>query len=296
LSLVATNNSGSYTAVEGEDGQPEYWRVLLGIEGSKSIDKAETPEQIEQVARAFGRFIGLADGFPAEELTEVIPNFHNTPDRFRLLEESHKSSTLPERLGESAELYNLIKGRKDRTHLITDLLESKKIKTRVAHNDTKANNALLDAITGEALAAVDYDTIGPSSVLYDFGDGARSGCNNGLEDDKDLDNVFIREDLFKGWAKGYLRGVDESHGELTEAELDHLVDGVEVMCLELSMRFLTDYLNGDAYFGGDYENRPDLNLERAKAQFKLMQSVVDNRDRLQEIVFKAAQELSEDRT
>ena len=51
------------------------------------------------------------------------------------------------------------------------------------HNDTKISNVLFDAVdgsvggVGEALCVVDLDTVMGGSVVFDFGDMARSICS-----------------------------------------------------------------------------------------------------------------------
>ena len=47
------------------------------------------------------------------------------------------------------------------------------------------------------------------------------------------------------------------------------------------MRFLTDYLQGDTYFKTQY---PEHNLVRARTQFKLVQEMEQQFERMQQIV------------
>ena len=49
-----------------------------------------------------------------------------------------------------------------------------------------------------------------------------------------------------------------------------MVTSGKVITLEIGMRFLTDYLQGDQYFK---ISRPGHNLDRARAQFKLVTSI-----------------------
>ena len=50
---------------------------------------------------------------------------------------------------------------------------------------------------------------------------------------------------------------------------------------ELGIRFLTDYIDGDLYFK---TNHPQQNLERAKVQFKLLESMENESLIMEEIV------------
>ena len=49
----------------------------------------------------------------------------------------------------------------------------------------------------------------------------------------------------------------------------------------MAVRFLTDYLNGDVYYKIE---RPSHNLDRARTQIKLMQSMDDQWELIQNIV------------
>ena len=51
------------------------------------------------------------------------------------------------------------------------------------------------------------------------------------------------------------------------------------MIFIMALRFLTDYLNGDVYYKTKY---PDHNLDRAKNQFKLLQSLSQQVSKIQD--------------
>ncbi len=53
------------------------------------------------------------------------------------------------------------------------------------------------------------------------------------------------------------------------------------MTLECGLRFLTDYLDGDHYFG---IARPEHNLDRARTQFKLVADTEKKWDAIRAIV------------
>ena len=53
------------------------------------------------------------------------------------------------------------------------------------------------------------------------------------------------------------------------------------MTLELAVRFLADYLDGDRYFKTDY---PEHNLIRARAQMMLVADMESKWDEMQKIV------------
>ena len=53
------------------------------------------------------------------------------------------------------------------------------------------------------------------------------------------------------------------------------------MTLEVGIRFLGDYLNGDVYFKVDY---PEHNLIRARTQLKLLQEMEEHWQEMNDIV------------
>ena len=152
--------------------------------------------------------------------------------------------------------------------------------TKVTHNDTKLNNVMLDATTGEPVAVIDLDTIMPGSICYDFGDSIRFGCNPAAEDEKDLSKVNFDLNLFESFAKGYLSALGES---ATKIERDNLAFGAILMTYECGMRFLADYLEGDVYFR---THREGHNLDRARTQFKLIEDMEKLLPTMEEIVKK----------
>src|SRR5690606_3847933 len=135
---------------------------------------------------------------------------------------------------------------------------------RVTHNDTKINNVLLDAATGEGLCVIDLDTTMPGLAPYDFGDMIRTATNAAAEDEPDATRVHARPEMFDAIARGYLA---TAGAFLTAAEIDLLPVAGPLMTLEQGLRFLTDHLQGDPYYR---IQRPGQNLDRTRAQFALV--------------------------
>jgi hypothetical protein len=119
---------------------------------------------------------------------------------------------------------------------------------------------------GHVLCVIDLDTVMPSYIFSDFGDFMRTAANTGEEDDKNLVNVNFNMEIFKAFTKGYL---ETAKSFLTDIEIDNLPYAVTLFPYMQTVRFLTDYINGDTYYKIKY---PEHNLVRTKAQFKLLQS------------------------
>ena len=258
LTLLPARDGKLYHTTE----QGDYWRSYHFIEGARTYQRVESPEHLYQAGRAFGRFMRLLDDFPTQELHETIPDFHHTPKRFDALMRA-VDADVHNRAYAASDLIAQAQARVEKMGWVITALATGELPQRVTHNDTKFNNVLLDDATGEAVCVVDLDTVMPGSALYDFGDFVRTGANTGAEDEQNLDRVSLDMDYFDAIARGFLQ---ETEGALTPLEREWLPLSAWLLTFEVAMRFLTDYLDGDIYFR---THRPDHNLERARAQFKL---------------------------
>ena len=238
------------------------WRVYDFIEGAVCLQAPETPEDFYQSAIAFGTFQQQLAGFPAHTLHETIKNFHNTPDRFRIFKEVLAKDVMGRAKDVQQEIdfalaHEEVGGR------LMGLLKAGKLPLRVTHNDTKLNNVMLSEKERKPLCVIDLDTTMPGLSAYDFGDSIRFGAATAAEDEKDLSKVTMSLDLFRTFTRGFLKACPG----LTEEERKALPLGAMTMTLECGVRFLTDYLDGDHYFGIRYA---DHNLDRCRTQFKLV--------------------------
>jgi hypothetical protein len=143
------------------------------------------------------------------------------------------------------------------------------LKTVVVHGDTKLENYLFNAQTGQVKALVDMDTIMPHTWLSDWGDMMRSLVNPAGEKETDLNKVEADMEIFDAAAKGFLG----SAIHLESRESAYLMDAVQILALELGVRFLADYVRGDSYFRLGPSDPPDLNKTRAMVQFRLFESL-----------------------
>ncbi|MBP3412439.1 MAG: aminoglycoside phosphotransferase family protein [Oscillospiraceae bacterium] len=259
LRLIPTKEGKSYFV----DSEGEHWRLFPFIDNSICLQKAESAEDFKQSAIAFGRFQKLLAQFPAAQLHEPIPNFHNTVDRYRQFHEALAADVMDRaRLCEAEIRFYL--DREAEAGCIVERLADGRLPLRVTHNDTKLNNVMLDYDSRQALCVIDLDTIMPGSSLYDFGDSIRFGAATAAEDEQDLSKVSMSLELFRTFTEGFLSACGDS---LTETEVQMLPVGAKMMTLECGLRFLTDYLKGDTYFK---TSRPGQNLDRARTQLTLV--------------------------
>ena len=125
----------------------------------------------------------------------------------------------------------------------------------------------------------------PGSALYDFGDAIRSGAATTFEDDPNLENVGINMEYFKRFTEAYL---SETKEILLQTEIDNLALSCRIITLELAMRFLNDYINGDTYFKTNYETH---NLDRARNQFKLLSDINNKMSYINEYILNKYKEI-----
>ena len=279
---------GTLSFINCRDNPKEYcyrdheggcWRMYHYIDNVISYALAESTDLFEKAGFAFGNFQHLLSDYDASSLFETIPNFHNTKLRYSRFLEVLKNASA-ERKSNAAEEIKFILSREEQCSFIVNEISNGNIPLRVTHNDTKLNNILMDPITNEGVCIIDLDTVMPGSALYDFGDAIRFGASNALEDEKDLNKVFFRTDMFEAFAKGYLRG---TCGSLTEHEIECLPLGAYIITFETGLRFLTDYLENDVYFKTSYS---DHNLVRAKNQLKLVLDIETRMNEFDNIIKK----------
>ena len=271
LTLIRTKDGKSY--LETDDG---YWRVFRFVEDSVCLQQPENDADFYESAVGFGTFQQLLSDFPAAKLHETIPNFHNTPDRYRAFLETLTRDPMHRAAQVQPEIEFAL-ARQAEMATLQNALDAGELPLRVTHNDTKLNNVLLDAKTRKALCIIDFDTVMPGSALYDYGDSIRFGAATAAEDEQDLSKMEMSLERFRVFTRGYIRACPG----LTERELELLPLGTKTMTMECGVRFLTDHLDGDHYFS---IHRDGQNLDRARTQFKLVADMERKWDKMKQIV------------
>ena len=258
------------TFIPAKDGKlyhfdgDSYWRVCLFIPRSKSFEEV-TPQLSYEAGKAFGDFQTMLSDLPADALGETIPNFHNMEFRLKQFRDAVEANAAG-RLEEVKDLVAEIEKRAKDMCIQEELYREGKLKKRTNHCDTKVNNIMFDE-EGKVLCVIDLDTVMPGFVLSDIGDFIRTGANTGAEDDENLDNVEVNLEIFEAYTRGYM---ETAKAFLTPQEIKLLPYGCRLLTYMQTVRFLTDYINGDTYYK---IHSPKHNLIRTKAQFKLLLSL-----------------------
>jgi Ser/Thr protein kinase RdoA (MazF antagonist) len=274
LTLVPTQDGNDYF----RDGEGNFWRTYVFIEGSRGIDIVESTSQAYEAAKAFGEFQCQLADLPVR-LNETIPDFHHARYRFDAWARVVEADPFNRAAMVKDEIAFILK-RESLVDSVLDLLAAGELPERVTHNDTKLNNVLLDAETEKALCVIDLDTVMPGSVLYDFGDMVRTTTSKVAEDDCDPLKVGMDIDYFEALVRGYL---ETASGFLTAREVGMLPRSGQLITLELGIRFLTDYLEGDHYFK---TSRPNQNLDRCRKQFLMVRSMEEQVEDMCKVVSK----------
>lgn len=248
-------------------GDSTYFRMFNFVENSHTIDVVEKPQQAYEAAKQFGKFTRLLSGFDAAQLKLTLPDFHNLSLRYKQFQKALETGNA-ERISKSKELIEFIIQNKS----IVDEYERCKEKfiKRVTHHDTKISNVLFDE-ADKGLCVIDLDTVMPGYFISDVGDMIRTYVCPVSEEESDFSKIIIRKEFYEAIATGYLSEMGE---ELTEIEKQHFHFAGEFMIYMQAVRFLTDHLNDDSYYGAKYEGH---NFVRASNQLTLLQ-------RLQEFI------------
>ncbi|MDQ1355339.1 MAG: hypothetical protein QG657_5649 [Acidobacteriota bacterium] len=261
------------------DPEGDYWRVYDYIEKARSYDTLNSFDQAFEAARLFGRFLEILHDFPDPPLHETIPGFHDGQKRLEAFQKALAGDPFNRAKTARPEI-DFVLANAGLFTVLPDLVKEGKIPMRATHNDTKVNNVLLDETTGEGICVIDLDTVMPGLSLYDFGDLARSTLCSAAEDEPDAAQIAVDLSRFHAILRGFLA---TAGGILTETERSCLVFSTKMMTQIIGVRFLTDYLLGDNYFK---VHREGQNLDRSRRQFKLVQSIMENEERMEALVKK----------
>jgi len=264
------------------EGDGSCWRCFLFIDHQPLGERPTQPRQAFEAGRLFGRFIGLLFDLQPTSLHEIIPRFHDVEFRLGQFHEAFVMAT-PRRRQEAAAEVDFVNERAEEMERVLIAGREGLITLRATHNDTKFNNVLFDS-SGRGLCLIDLDTVMPGYVPYDFGDAVRSAANTGREDDPDCERVRIDIDVFRELARGFLASL---RGHLGAEEIRHLAFAAKLFAYMIGLRFLSDHLAGDKYFKTE---RPGHNLQRARAQFRLLQDMERRFDEMEDIVSALAEE------
>ena len=273
LELIDARNGNNFF----EDASGSYWRCFRYIEGTYILKHVHEPEQAYEGARLFGHFTGRLKDYNARRLHITIPDFLNIEFRLQQLMIAQMANPVG-RMKHASQDFEKILEHQSISREFSRLRIA--LPDRVTHNDTKISNVLFSKETNKAVSVIDLDTVMTGTLLTDFGDMVRTFTVEHEEDETELEKIRCNPVFFDGLVSGYFQSVVEF---ITEVETANLLLGAKLMIFMQTIRFLTDFLNGDVYYKVSY---PVQNLDRARNQMKLLESLLDQQDILQGLINK----------
>ena len=250
----------------------QYYRVFPFIGGSHTINSVQTPEQAFEAAKQFGKFTAVLRDFDTSQLKTTIPSFHDLEMRYQQFLEALDNGN-EERKKESAEIIECLQNWSHIVETFKQLKSDPDFKVRVTHHDTKINNVLFDA-SDKAICVIDLDTLMPGYFISDVGDMMRTYLSEATEE-QDPGEVRVRLDMYEAIVTGYLK---EMKDDLTVKEKENFFYAGEFMIYMQALRFLTDHLNNDRYYGAAW---PGQNFKRALNQVTLLQQFLALKEMVQ---------------
>jgi len=250
------------------DGSPyarpeaAWWRIIPYVPGTRAIDVCTRPEEAYAAARQFGTFTSRFALMDVTPLRDTIPSFHDLSFRWRQFMAARQDADarrLQECQAEIRTLHDLART----VDTYERIRREPAFRRRVTHHDTKISNVLFDA-AGRGVCVIDLDTVMAGYAISDLGDMFRTYLSPLNEESADYADVHVRPAFREAIREGYLERMSDL---LSEAERRMLDYAGEFMIYMQALRFLTDHLNGDVYYGAAY---PGQNLVRARNQIALL--------------------------
>jgi Ser/Thr protein kinase RdoA (MazF antagonist) len=249
--------------IEGEG----FFRLFPFVENSHTIDVVNTTEQAYEAAKQFGKFTQALSGFDSAKLKTTIPDFHNLQLRYHQFEKSIQAVN-KKRINNAKKLIEFLILNKIIADEYSSIINDPEFKQRVTHHDTKISNVLFDK-NDKAICIIDLDTVMPGYFISDVGDMMRTYLSPVSEEEKDPEKIVIREDYYYAIENGYM---EEMSNELSEKEKNYFFYSGKFMIYMQALRFLTDHLENDKYYGAKYEGH---NYVRAYNQVILLERLME---------------------
>ncbi len=265
---------------EGKDlyisEQGEYFRIFPFVKNSYSVNAVGNTKQAYEAASQFAKFVQMLEGLDVSLLKTTLKDFHNLTLRYEQFQTAIKEGNA-ERIAETSSLIEFLLSQNDIVNEFENIKQNNVIKLRVTHHDTKISNVLFTG-NDDGCCVIDLDTVMPGYYISDVGDMFRTYLSPANEEEQDFSKIIIRPEIFKAIAEGYLLPMQDV---LSKEEKQYFIYAGKFMIYMQALRFLTDYLNNDVYYGKKYEKH---NLVRAENQIVLLKRLLESEPELQEIV------------
>lgn len=274
LTFLPRVDGAGYLASGGSSQQ--VWRCARHFGDTVTYDIPPEPVYLQAAAHAFARFGQRLSTLDSSQFYPTIPRFHDTPHRYQTFLQAWDQAS-PERRSQP-EYQALQELAESFPEFGLAGLMGEAVPQGVAHNDTKLNNCLFRADRPEVVCVIDLDTVMAGSWLLDFGDLARTAVCALPEDTAELARIQVDAKRFSAVAEGYVQVLRDT---ILDIERERMVYAAFLMTFELALRFFTDHLQNDIYFGAKV---PQHNLIRTRSQIRLAQCFLEQRADLETVV------------
>ncbi len=261
--LSAAGNTMVHIPHEG------YYRAFPFVKNTHSKDVLETPGQAFEAARQFGLFTAVFSGMDMGKLQTTIPAFHDLSLRYAQFEAALVSGD-QNRIAATREIINRLQQLSGIAERYQKIKADTAFRLRVTHHDTKISNVLFDE-ADKAVCVIDLDTVMPGYFISDLGDMLRTYLCPVSEEEKDFSTIAVRDEFYAAIVQGYYSQMKD---QLSVTEAAHFFYAGQFMLYMQALRFFTDYLNNDIYYGAQY---PQHNLVRAENQLVLLERYMEKK-------------------
>ncbi|TVT37646.1 aminoglycoside phosphotransferase family protein [Hymenobacter setariae] len=237
------------------------WRLLDFVTGAHTIHKANSPATAFEAAKTLGEFLFYLNQHSSAEPEETLPGFVDFAGRMRAYQAALGSAS-PTRRQQAAAAIHLVNKYLTLPDQWIAWQAADSLPRRIIHGDPKISNVLFDS-NNQGLCVIDLDTVMSATLLYDFGDMARSYTNETVEDDAQATSVFD-PDMYLAVKQGFSHHLGKLLAPIEAKNLDY---AAQTVIFIQAVRFLTDYLNGDVYYATRHATH---NLDRAQNQLRLL--------------------------
>ncbi len=251
--------------------ESDFWRAMVYIDDSNNFDILQDKSMAYQTGIGLAKFHLICSDLDFRKLETSIKYFHNTIYYIEELNISLKDYNFMNLdYKENKRVQKLVFSLSNHIEYIKYILRSLKTKPishNIIHGDPKLSNFLFDIKCKYVVALIDLDTVSSGYFLTDLADCIRSICNVAGEDPFNIDNVYFDINFCNYFLKGYFSILSQKGNYYFEL----LPEFIYMIIVELTIRFLNDFLNSNKYFKVKYQSQ---NLYRAEVQYRLLSSFI----------------------
>tara|TARA_B100000579_G_C22746814_1_gene811985 strand:- start:18 stop:1181 length:1164 start_codon:yes stop_codon:yes gene_type:complete len=251
--------------------ESDFWRSMVYIDRTFSLYSLQDENIAYETGIGLAKFHSICSDLDSYKLEKSIKNFHNTKyyiDQYITTIKNYDFTKSDRNVNKriidlNAFIYKQI-GYVDN---LLNFLSTRLTNQNVIHGDPKLSNFLFDIKYKYVVSLIDLDSVSSGYLLTDLADCIRSICNLAGEDPSNIDSVSFDIKAFRYFLNGYL-AISEKN---INYSFIYLLEFVYLITFELTIRFLTDFLQSNIYFKIEYDTH---NLYRAEVQYRLLYSFI----------------------